>query len=415
MLRERREPGSGEPDSGQERPLPQARRGTAEGADGQLELAVLMHDFSGTGVVRNAQRIAGAARRAGIATEIWTVSPAGQFSERVPPGVSVVTLGAGRPRTPRGRQMTLAIPALALALRRRRPRLLLSAGNHAHAAATWAVLLSRRPGGLRFLGRASNALAPQRRARQKPVAALWTSLRYRFKHGRMDRIIAVSDEMRRSLTEEHDLPPGKITVIPNGVDVAKVAELAAEPLADGWLGRPEIPVIVAAGRLVPQKNFPLLIDAFAELRKERAVRLMLLGDGPDGAREKLAAQAAALGVSEDVRFAGFVGNPYAYFSHAAVVAIPSLWEGASNVLLEAMACGAHVVASAQATGAAEVLDDGRFGTLVAGTDPASFARALAEAIDSPQPREQILGRAAEYDLEASLAAYVRLFEEELGR
>lgn len=372
------------------------------------DLAVLVHDFAGTGVVRNALRIAAAAHRAGLATEVWTVTADGPLTQELPPGIATRVLGSVRfGRLRRGVRIALAVPALALALRGDRPRIVLSAGNHFHLAAGAAVLVAGRPGDMRFLGRASNAL---QRGKFAGGLRVWLdALKYRS----MDKVIAVSSEVAGDLTGLGGIPAGRIAVIPNGVDVPQVMARSAEPAGHDWFDRPEAPVIVGAGRLVRQKNFGLLIGAFAKLRAQRPARLALLGDGSRGVRAHITSLARRFGVLDDVLLAGFVANPYAYMAKAAVVAIPSLREGASNVLIEALACGTDVVASATTTGAAEVLDDGRFGTIVPEAGPEAFARALGNALDRPGSADEIRARARDYDLSVSLASYVRLFRREL--
>ncbi len=156
----------------------------------------------------------------------------------------------------------------------------------------------------------------------------------------MHTVIAVSHELAAMLTDELHLPAGKIVTIPNGVNVAEVQRQAAAPLDDPWFADGAPPVILGVGRLSRQKNFPLLIEAFALLRREQEARLVILGDGPAGTREALLQQVARLGVTADVRLPGFEPQPMRYFARAGLFVLSSLWEGASNVVLEAMAAAA---------------------------------------------------------------------------
>lgn len=372
------------------------------------DVVVLIHDFAGTGVVRNAVLIAAAAHRANLATEVWTVTTEGSLVEELPPCIPILALGEGRfTRSSRGLSTALAVPALTMALRKKKPKILLSAGNHFHLAASAAVLIAGRPDGMRFLGRASNALPRNKRA--SALRARLDALKYRS----MDRIIAVSSEISEDLISRGRIPTQRITFIPNGVDLAHVTARSAEPTGHDWFDRPDAPVIVGAGRLVRQKNFALLIEAFAKLKKRHPVRLALIGDGPPNVRDDLAALSQRLGCLEDVVFTGFVTNPYAYLAKASVVAIPSLWEGASNVLIEAMACGTNVVVASTATGAAEVLDNSRFGAIVPRSGPEAFARALEDTLEYPKSANLLRSRARDYDLSYTLAAYVQLFRQEL--
>lgn len=374
------------------------------------DVVILIHDFAGTGVVRNALRIAAATHHANLATEVWTVTTEGSLVEELPPCIPIRTLGEGRfTRSSRKVRKALAIPALTRALWEKKPKILLSAGNHFHRAASAATLIAGRPDGMRFLGRASNALPRNKLANS--LRARLNALKYRS----MDQIIAVSSEIAEDLISRGRIPIERITVIPNGVDVAYVTAKSTEPTGHDWFDRPDAPVIVGAGRLVRQKNFALLIEAFAKLnlKTRRPVRLAILGDGPPKASADLAALSQRLGCLEDVVFTGFVANPYAYLAKADIVAIPSLWEGASNVLIEAMACGTNVVVASTATGAAEVLDNSRFGAIVPRPGPETFARALEDTLDYPKSADLLQSRARDYDLSYTLAAYVDLFRQEL--
>src|SRR3546814_11469466 len=87
-------------------------------------------------------------------------------------------------------------------------------------------------------------------------------------------------------------------------------------------------MIVAAGRLSPEKDFPTLIRAFALLRAQRPLRLAILGEGEQ--RQALEAQISELPCKEDILLAGFHANPYTWMSRAGVFVLCSRWEGRSE-------------------------------------------------------------------------------------
>src|SRR5690606_37626457 len=136
---------------------------------------------------------------------------------------------------------------------------------------------------------------------------------------------------------------------------------------------PAPPVLVAAGRLVPQKNFPLLLAAFAQLRAQRPARLLILGEGRE--RPRLEAAAHELGIAADVALPGHVDNPYAAYARASLFVLSSDWEGLPTVLIEALACGCPIVATDCPSGPAEILQGGRYGSLVPMGDAAALAQA----------------------------------------
>jgi glycosyltransferase involved in cell wall biosynthesis len=133
---------------------------------------------------------------------------------------------------------------------------------------------------------------------------------------------------------------------------------------------------------------------------------MILGDGPRHA--SLLRLARDLGVAGDVALPGFVGNPYAYMSRAALLVLSSAWEGFGNVLVEAMSCGCPVVSTDCASGPAEILQDGRYGPLVPVGDTDALANAIAATLDESLAPEKLKERAGEFTAAASAAQYERL-------
>jgi glycosyltransferase involved in cell wall biosynthesis len=196
-----------------------------------------------------------------------------------------------------------------------------------------------------------------------------------------DGIVAVSQGVAADLLELTDLPPSKVRVLPNPVVTPELVECAAQPLDDPWFTAGAAPVVLGAGRLDQQKDFPTLIRAFAAVRSKRAARLVILGEGPERAR--LESLVEELGIGEHVRLPGFVSNPFSYMARAAVFVLSSAWEGMPGVLIQAMACGAPVVATDCESGPREVLASGKYGRLVPVGDHAALAEAIAATLDAP--------------------------------
>lgn len=374
----------------------------------RLDLAILVHDLSATGVARNAVRIASGMAARGLSVELWVVRDEGAFRARVPDAVTVRELGNGRRLPLRRLEVLFAVRQIAREITARQPRVLLSAGNHFHWAAGPAYRAAGRPASTRLMGRASNA--PPRRSLPL-VGALAQAFDAR-KYKEMHTVIAVSHELADLLEKELRVPSRRIVTIPNGVNLSAVGEQARAPLDDPWFAEGAPPVILGVGRLSRQKNFPLLVEAFALLRRQRPARLVILGDGPAKARAALSELATRLGVADDVRLQGYEPNPMRYFSRGALFVLSSLWEGASNVLLEAMTCGCPVVAVDCPTGVKEQLDNGRAGPIVPMNDAAALARAMADRLAAPRDSDALrrqAGRFAEADM---LDAYARLIAEQ---
>lgn len=192
-----------------------------------------------------------------------------------------------------------------------------------------------------------------------------------------DKVIAVCEMARQLEIERARVPPDKVVTIYNGVDTGQFAAPDAPAVARSRmaLGIPAgVPLVGAVGRLHRQKGFADLITALAQVREHfPAVRLLLVGDGE--LRGDLEARAQSLGLSRVVRFAGPRTDVPAILAGLDLFVLPSLWEGLPNVVLEAMAAGLPVVATAVG-GTPEVVVDGISGLLVPPRDPAALAEAL---------------------------------------
>lgn len=186
-----------------------------------------------------------------------------------------------------------------------------------------------------------------------------------------------------------------------------LAELAAAPPPHPWLAQCDgPPVVVAAGRLDGQKNFTLLLEAFARMRLKRPAKLLIFGEGSK--RPQLEARTQALGIDADVALPGFIKNPFSAFSRAALFVLSSDQEGLPGVLIEALACGCPVVATDCPSGPSEILDGGRFGELVPVGDADALAAAMARTLDCPLPAQTLRARGVEFSLASSVNHYLAL-------
>ena len=223
---------------------------------------------------------------------------------------------------------------------------------------------------------------------------------------RADAIAGVSNGVADDLARTAQIDRARLTTLYNPVVSPRLIALSAAPVDHDWLAAGEPPVVLAVGRLVREKNFADLIDAFARLRACRAARLLILGEGPE--RDALQAQIATLGLGDDVALPGWADNPYAYMRRSAIFVLCSLFEGLGIVLIEAMACGCPVVSTDAPSGPREILDHGRHGPLVAMHDPGALAAAMAATLDTPPDADALRARADDFSVANGVAGYQRL-------
>jgi glycosyltransferase involved in cell wall biosynthesis len=179
-------------------------------------------------------------------------------------------------------------------------------------------------------------------------------------------VVAVSEHVAVRAAQEFRIPPGRLVTIPNGVDLEHFT-----PVAEG--GRRES-VVGCTARLHPKNDHDTLLQAFARLADSGAwPRLLLVGGGPE--RDRLAGLASSLGIAARVVFTGEQPDVAGFLRRMQLYVQASVAEGMPNSILEAMASGLPVVATAVG-GTPDLVLDGRTGLLVPPRDPAALARAM---------------------------------------
>lgn len=239
-----------------------------------------------------------------------------------------------------------------------------------------------------------------------------SQLQLRLLGRQVGRYLAVSRAVAAYLTERLGIPPEKVEVVYNAVrgDALAPAPLPGvrSPGGERWNG----PVVLTCARLDEQKGHGTLLDAATRLP---SALFVLAGDGPE--RLALERQARALGVLERVRFLGHRSDVPELLAACDVFALPSLYEGSSLALLEAMAAGRAIVAS-DVPGTDELIVDGVSGLLTPPGDPAALAAAIRR-LSEDAPLRAALGAAAQraarrFTPQAMAARVTRVYAELLG-
>lgn len=349
-------------------------------------LSIFLPALGGGGAERVSTILANTLAEMGHSVDLVLAEAKGPHLESVDSTVNVIDLRAGR--------VMSSIPALVKYLRSRQPQALLATLDHACVAA----LIATRLSGcdirvvLRLANVLSTSIAQSRVIRSRFVLSPLIKLLYR----RADKVIAVSHGVATDAMRFAAIPPERLVVINNPVPTDQIQRLTRESVELPWIFDPNEPVVLAVGRLSPQKDFLTLIRAFARVRATRNdARLVILGEGEQ--REEIERLVAELGLKPHVSLPGFVKNPYAYMARAAVFVLSSRWEGFPNVLVEAMAVGVPVVATDCMAGPAEILENGRYGQLVPVGDVDAMAAAIIRELDlGPGPREELQLRAKDF-------------------
>jgi glycosyltransferase involved in cell wall biosynthesis len=231
-----------------------------------------------------------------------------------------------------------------------------------------------------------------------------------------DGVIASSAGVAEDVINFLNLEASRVHVVYNPVHIPESVTSEQEPPIHSWLQAGAAPVILGIGRLVEQKNFPLLIRAFAVVRQRTNARLLILGGDAESkdqmvARQSLLSLAAELGIADDVDLPGYRPNPHDYLGLARVFVLSSRYEGFGNVLVEALLAGCPIVSTDCPSGPSEILDGGRFGALVPVDDVDSLAQAILYTLSAAPQSELLRRRGGEFSLDRAVNDYQRLFFE----
>ena len=330
--------------------------------------AVFAPDMAGGGAERAALQLAAGLADRGHRIDLVLAAARGPRMSEIPASVRLVDLKASR--------VSSSIPALVGYFRREKPDGIASVLDHANIA----VLVARR------LARSRTRTVVIEQNNLSVAAANGSTLRDRFMpwlanrfYPWADAVVGVSAGVIGDLVRRLPaVPRDRFHVIYNPIVTPELMIQAKAPVDHPWFKNGD-QVLVAVGRLREQKDFPTLVEAFARVRSQRKAKLVILGDGTERSRiERLIAER---GLSAEVDLPGYTENPYAYLSRAAGFVLSSRWEGLPTVVVEALSCGAPVVATDCPSGPREILADGRYGQLVPVGDAAALASALLGVLD----------------------------------
>lgn len=365
--------------------------------DRQLRVSLFWPTLAGGGVERVGLRIARELVARGYQVEIVLARAVGELSNRVPQSVRLIELqvglGLGR--------FALSVGPLKRYFQERPPDVFWS---HMTEANIVSLIAAQYAGfkGWHIVSEHSTMSARIRRKLRKQILPIAARLLYPQAH----RIHAVSTGVADDLARSTGLDRNRIVVVPNPVVYPSIYHEAQEITDHPWFEPGQPPVVLGVGRLVAAKDFATLIHAFDRVRKVLPARLLILGEGPE--RVSLEALVHRMGLGDHVSMPGFVPNPYKYIKRAAVFVLSSQWEGLPSVLIEAMAIGTPVVSTDCPSGPREILENGKWGTLVPVRDPQSLAEGIIQTIKYPDVGrlEGAMERAREFSVERVMQEYI---------
>ena len=361
------------------------------------ELALFIRVLEGGGAQKDAVLLANALSRRGVKVVILTLAQRGRLAALVAPDVPVITVEAT--------QLRSAVPALRRTIAAVAPRVVMSS----EAAANVVTFLAVRslPAAVRPRLLLREVASPSVARVSDPY--LQNRLAYRvvpWVYSRADRVLTLTQGGRKDLIENFKVPAERIDVLASNAVIDPVAEKRLASAAETNAPR-EPGLIVSVGRLSPEKDQLLIVEALARSPGLGQARLILIGDGP--LRPAIEQRMMQLGLTDRVVLAGHQDDPFAWLLKAELAVCSSRFEGLGNAVIEALACGTPVVSTDCPWGPREILADGVFGELVPVGDADQLGAAMARALrvqSANVDRGTLRQRAGVYTSDRAAAALI---------
>lgn len=319
----------------------------------------------------------------GFAVDLVLLRAIGPLLATVPSEVRVIGLNAQRLRK--------SLTGLRRYFRQARP--IAAYANIWPLTLTAAVAAKLAGGGPKVITMHQNSLTSQYvESGRHSALAMKAALRLELALAR--QVVGCSNGVIDDLAALAGVPRSRFNVIPNPVKIRSAVDAQAVAAADDLWGVPRGRRILAVGNLKPQKNYPLLLDAYAAMDKGDADRLIIIGEGE--LRDALERQARKLGIERWLRMPGQSECLEAFYQTADLFVMSSRHEGLPTVMIEALGFGLRIVSTDCPSGPREILDDGRLGRLVPMDDPVALAKAMEEALAGPADQAALRLRAGDF-------------------
>ncbi len=360
-------------------------------------IAIFLPSLRGGGAERVMLTFANELVNQGLKIDLVLVNTNGPYLKDVDKRIKVVDLGCNR--------QFKAIFGLISYIRKNKPSAIFSALVTTNVIAASTRFFLRTKFKIIISERAVSSMAlrdisfPQRKIFPKLI---------KFFYCFADAIIAVSNGVKEDLEKNFMIPSHMIKVIYNPINFEEIQKKKEELVIHPVFNNSNEKIIISVGRLTKQKNFKLLISAFATVNENIPSTMIILGEGD--LKETLIKHATKLKVQKKVHFLGFVDNPFAWMARADLFVLSSNYEGLPGSLLQAMACGIKVVSTDCPSGPAEILQGGKWGRLVPVNDTNALTVAMMNSLKDKVPPD-VSRRANHFTIKKAMQSFNKLLEE----
>lgn len=356
-----------------------------------MNVVFFQPNFRAAGVEKVNILLANEMHRKGVNTSFLVFKKEGEFLHQLNPEINVIELDISR--------ALFSLPRLILFFLKNRVHFISSYNNLSVLAIVANILTFKRS---KIYACEHNTLSIINKAKGSWKDKLIAKMLHWF-YPLATGVIAVSQGVADDLSNYAKVKREIITVLHNPVVNNDLKNKSQEKPKHEWLLNKTTPVFVASGRLEIQKNFSLLINAFSQVSKKIDARLLILGEG--SLRPQLQEQINKLNLQDKCELIGYVDNPYSYVRHSDVFVLSSDFEGLPTVIIESLACNTAVVSTDCPSGAAEILESGKWGKLVPVGDADTLAQAMLESVSEVKEID-LTERANFFSVEVSTQKYL---------
>lgn len=358
------------------------------------KIALYIPSMNGGGAERVMLTLANAlAEKDNISIDLVLNRAEGSYLNDVSAKVNIVNLNTSR--------VLKSVIPLSKYLKQEKPDTILSAMNYVNLIAIFAKLLSGTDTRV-VVSEHGNLSGSLKNSKWVSKVVLKSLMSWTYK--KSDFVVAVSDGVADDLSRQIKVNRNKVVTIYNPVVTEKLEMQKSEKI-DHPLIRNNCSYIIGVGRLEPEKNFSLLINAFAKIHKAFDLYLVILGEGR--LDQELKELINKLDLDDKIIMPGFSDNPYAWIKNSKCFVLSSEHEGLPTVLIESMACGTPVVSTDCPSGPNEILEEGKWGELVPVGDLELLSKAIIKVLSKPT-KIDVRERAIFFSVQNSVDKYLEI-------
>lgn len=359
-----------------------------------IHVAFVIGSMRAGGAERATLNLINGLSQRGLSIDLVLLSSKGEFVNEISKSIHIVSLNKSR--------TIYSVKAFQIYLKENNPDIIVAIQNHIQLLVLLSIKLSHWKG--KIILNEQSTFSRNVTGIKGGVQKLLSKYLFQSAHVITSVSKGVKDDFIKSFPSLHI----KNSVIPNAIITDQFDEYKNHPVKHHFFeagGK----VVIAAGRLVKSKNFAVLLKAFAMAKKEKDIKLIILGDGPE--LFSLQQLAIELNISDDVSFQSYVQYPSQYFSKASVFVLSSDYEGLPSVIIEALACGCKIVSTNCENGPAEILMNGTFGWLVPVGDVNALSSSILVALKTEIDSNQLIERSKDFHQKKVVEQYESLFSE----